>query len=682
MGAGFAGGVGLEAPAGRGRVETAGGGPKKEVMIPPRIQDNLLVPVVQAGIVLLLLTPFVVSPWTVFPFVVGKALYSRTLIEIVLVSWALLALFNPRYRPPRSRMLILLAAALGVAVLSAGFGVSVQRSLWSNYERMQGVVDQAHWFALALVLVSVLRTDRDWHVALALNAAAGTAMAVIAVAEYYGDPRIDVPGEVRVIATIGNPIFLAAYLAVNATIALGFLIRSFVPPAHSGEASASSEEGHGERPDRRNPPRQPRSARLLVLWAGRCFWGAAALTGLWAIILTASRGPFLGFVSGLVFVAAAYLFLARRRTVRLAAAGAAGLLGIVTAAFLVLSFSPAVSLVDTLSSNPLLSRLATHKSLGPVRQRLSAWEAGIDGFAASPGLGWGPENYIAIWGKHGSEFAASVPGVMDHSHNKLIEELATKGLAGLLVHAAIWGLAFHIVLRTVRAAGSRERVPASFAGAALAGYFVQSMTSPDTAVGSLQLVLLLAFTAHLETAGSGRPAPAQGGRTRPPAPSFTGKLAHLAGSHRVRVSLAAGTIVLAGAGLLVNRDIHSSARAVHAASVSATNPEAPLERIRIRFERAINGFKPLANYPRQALFQYAAAHWERLHARNRPEARQLLAAVNAEAAAAVESEPENWRIYVDLVRVYTAVAVTDPEYRDSARRYRDRARELAPYRRI
>ena len=69
-------------------------------MTRPRIPDDLLVCVIQAGIVLLLLTPFVVSPRTVFPFVVGKALYSRSLIEVVFVFWTLLALFHPRYRPP------------------------------------------------------------------------------------------------------------------------------------------------------------------------------------------------------------------------------------------------------------------------------------------------------------------------------------------------------------------------------------------------------------------------------------------------------------------------------------------------------------------------------------------------------------------------------------------------------
>ena len=648
-------------------------------MTPPRGPDHILVHVIRAGVVLVLLTPFVVSPPTIFPPVVGKALYSRSLIEAVFVFWALLCFFRPSWRPPRSRILVLLAVALGVSVLSAGFGVSVQRSLWSNYERMQGVIDQAHWFALAVVLVSVLRTGRDWRIVLALNSVAGMAMALMTVAEYPGHSWTYTSATPRAMATLGSPAFLGAYLGVTVTIALGFLIRSFVPVAHPGKAPVPAGEKGGERSSRRTPPREAGSARLSMLWAGRCFWGATVLTGLWALTLTGSRGPFLGFVSGLVFLAALYVFLARMRMVRIVAAGVAGLFGVVAILLLVLSYSPAASLVDAWNANPLLSRLADREPSVSVRQRLLAWKVGVKGFTESPMLGWGPENYVVVWGRYGSEFITAMPGVFDHSHNKLIEELVTKGLSGLLVHVAVWGFAFHIVWRTAGGMDPRERVPVLFVGAALMGHFVQGMTTLDSAVGSLQLILLLAFVAHLETAGSGRRRPGRGGRARPPVAFLAGKLARLAGSHGARVSLVAGAIVLAGGGLFANKAIYSSARAVKAAYASAKDPAGLPDRTRIRIERAIGGFEPLANYPRRILFHYAAERWTRLRAHHRDEAGRLLAMVDAEASAAVESEPRNWWIYLDLALFYVAVAATDPEYGDTAKRYFDRVLELAPH---
>lgn len=55
-------------------------------------------------------------------------------------------------------MLALPAAGVGAALLAAVFGASPQKSLQSTCERMQGVVDGAHWPAFALVPVSMLRT--------------------------------------------------------------------------------------------------------------------------------------------------------------------------------------------------------------------------------------------------------------------------------------------------------------------------------------------------------------------------------------------------------------------------------------------------------------------------------------------------------------------------------------------
>ena len=62
--------------------------------------DRVLLAVVWAGTALLLLTPVVITNETIFPLVVGKALYSRTLIEIVFLAWAVLAYRRAEYRPP------------------------------------------------------------------------------------------------------------------------------------------------------------------------------------------------------------------------------------------------------------------------------------------------------------------------------------------------------------------------------------------------------------------------------------------------------------------------------------------------------------------------------------------------------------------------------------------------------
>ena len=73
------------------------------------------------------------------------------------------------------------------------------------------------------------------------------------------------------------------------------------------------------------------------------------------------------------------------------------------------------------------------------------------------------------------------------------EEAATRGIAGLAAYLQLWGFTGAVIARRVRTAGPREQALAIFAGAALAGWFVQSQTlfySPST---WLQHMLLLGF---------------------------------------------------------------------------------------------------------------------------------------------------------------------------------------------
>lgn len=188
---------------------------------------RLLRGAILAGVALALLTPFVVTPETFYPYSVGKGVWSRALIEVVFALWAALALADPTARPPRSPLLVILGIGVTVAFVAGAAGADFQRSLWSSYERMQGVVDLLHWFAFFTVLVSVLRTPRAWRTLLALNLAAGTVLVLLVVARgldldppFYGDlPERHRP---RFAGPLGNPIFLGAYLAVNAIMALGF----------------------------------------------------------------------------------------------------------------------------------------------------------------------------------------------------------------------------------------------------------------------------------------------------------------------------------------------------------------------------------------------------------------------------------------------------------------------------
>ena len=641
-----------------------------------RVPETALRWAILAGIALLLLTPFVVSPGTVFPFVVGKALWSRSLIEIVFALWAVLALARPSWRPPRSWLLLLFGAGLAVSLLSACFGVSLQRSLWSSYERMQGVVDAAHWVALAVVLASVLRSAAAWRALLGLAAGAGAALACIVIARHYGIhvpffSALPEPHLPRMSGPLGNPTYLSVCMLFNLLLALGFAVRAWLPGTEPALAAAlpvpARRGGQGRR--RREAPATP-DVRRRPRWPAALAWTLAAALLFWGLALAGSVGGFAGLFAAVAFVAVAGALLGRGRTRRVALA--ATVLFCVAAVAMGLRFFEAERTALRGIDHPVAGYVAgVHLQRPGVQSRLAAWEAGIEGFAARPVLGWGPENFTAVFGRFASGYGA-VAEPHDQAHGKLVEVAATAGAAGLLTWLALWAGAFGVLWRAACGMAPREKAFAAFAGAALIGALVQTQFLFDTAVGSLQAVLLLGFLVSLEGAavpGGLRPRlPARLSRARP----WQALRALLRGA-RARLVLAAAAIALAAGGLAVNQAIYSAADVDHV-------PRRDWEWRGMA--EGIDGFRPLANTWRWWLFNQVGHRWPQIRAADGARARGLLDWAGRQAEEAVRTEPAEWRIRQSLAGMYRAAAATDPGYEAAARRHLERARALAPNRAV
>ena len=600
---------------------------------------------------LLLLTPFVVTPGTVYPFVVGKALWSRSLIEIAFALWAVLALTRRGYRPPQSWLLLLLGVWIGVLLLSASCGVSPQRSLWSTYERMQGVLDQAHWAALAVVLTSLLRSPHEWRTLLAASVVSGAAMACLVIARaldlevpFFG--RLPESHSPRLGGPLGNPLILGVHLLANLMLAVGLAARALTPAIDAA-------------------PVQWRC------WAAAA-WAAAAAAHLAALVLAGSAGAFSGLGSAAGFAALAFAWIARgwRRLAAIA------VIAVMVVAVMVLgqrffdaertevvSWNPAAA-EHSNAAGALSHVVGVHLQQPNVQSRLGAWEAAIEGFAERPLLGWGPENFLAVFGRFASGFAATGQP-HDYAHGKLFEAAATTGAAGLVVWLALWGLALVVLLRAAFAMEPPDCRQTVFAAAALFGYLVQIQTLFDTAAGSLLSTVLLAFAVRLEEA-----ALPHGWRPRLPHGLSVqiARSAALLACRKARGVFAATAVALAFSGIWVNQSILGAADAYRIA------PHAPL----VATLAGIRGFPPLANTYRQHLIAELARIWPELHARNPALAAALHKRVEHMAEEAVRTEPSNWVIARELARLYRATAATDPNYEERASRHFTRARALAP----
>ena len=619
----------------------------------PRLERALRVALFGA-LGLLLLTPLVVTPSTVAPYMLGKALWARSLIEIAFALWAVLAVLRPGYRPQRSWVLLLMAIGLGVALLAALTGSSPERSLWSTHNRMGGVVDQAHWFALALVLTSTLRRPSEWRALLGAHLVVGAAVACLAIAGAGGVeipffPRLSELRLLRVGGSLGIPTVLSVSMLANLMLAAGFAIRAWLAPR---DAETST----------------PRRART----AG---WTVVAALHLVGLVVSGSAGGFAGLCAAVGFASLGFALLTRGRG-RRAALVLPVLLAVGFAALGARFFEPgrgSIVSADVVRQLPggdgLAWILDTHFRRPGMQGRLSVWRAGLKGFAERPVLGWGPENFLVAYGRHAAGYAAAAEA-HDYAHNKPVEVAATTGAAGLAVWVALWGLALAVPLRAARAMAPPEKALAVFAAAAVAGHLTQLMLLFDTPAGLLISTLLLAFAARLEAAALPE-------RWRWRLPALPGGAALRGGAPRqwrkARLAIGAAAVLAALAGLATNRAILASAdarylgeRAVLSGATAAV----------------VDAFPPLANNWRRRIFEVLERHWPQIRTANPHAAMTLLAWADREAAAAVRAEPGNWRIARTLARLYKAVAATEPGHAVAARKHLERARALAPNRAV
>ena len=643
--------------------------------------ENGLATSVKAAIVLVLVAPLIVMtdplPSTFFPYIVGKALYTRTLIEIATGLWLVLAFWYPSHRVPRSWLIAIFILYVGIVLLSSLLGVSTQRSLWSTYERMQGWIDLAHWFAFTLVLASVFRTFRDWRALLNFNLAMSLIMSLLGLAQMselrvlgYLSPtnRLDI--------TLGNATFVGAYMLVNVLLALAFLTHSLARPAEEPQPAVSRRVAR-----RRRRARARGSGRLRIpsvaLW--RLFWLIVIALDLVMLAKSGTRGAVVGLSAGLLSFTGAYMMWGKIRNVRIGAAVFVGLLVALAVIFVTTRNTDVFKRVA--ESNIMLSRLA---SIGPddpsTRGRINSALIGLRGFADRPVLGWGPENYTIAYDKHLTPEIASISTEsFDQAHNKIIEELTTKGFLGFAGYMAIWLYMLFIVVRRARVQSPDAQLFTLFIGAALGAYFVQNLFLFDTPGTVGQLYLLVGFMVYVDSASretafdAGLPQ-AEGVEA---VPAFAASLDFLRTRSAKVVALAGASIFSLAAMYFLVVGPYVGARTV-LVGLGADPARASTWTDRIDFfDQSINASPALANYPRRFMFAVLSSNWGSL---TEQEIQATLEAAEREGQAALESEPWEWRIHLALANLYQTASALDPSYAKRARVLVEEAIALAPER--
>jgi tetratricopeptide (TPR) repeat protein len=394
-----------------------------------------------------------------FPFITGKNFIFRIVVELMLGTYVLVALREPKYRPRASVLawaFVAFVAWMGIATLTS---VDPVKSFWSNFERMEGYITLLHLLAYFIIVSSVMYAERWWDRLFQLSIVSGALMGVYSMLQLAGLFPISTQSGVRVDGTFGNATYLAVFMLWNIFLTLFMLVRQ--------RASTTAQ----------------------------ALYGIALVLEVLTLYFTETRGALLGVIGGLV-VAALYVLWKARATqfsgLRRAAWGVLGVFAVLVIAFF------ALRTTSLLKNAP--SALGRVASISLNDTTTSArlfyiWPMALKGAVESPktmALGWGEENFNFVFNKNYSAQMYNQEQWFDRAHNQFLDWLIAGGIPAFLLYLSFFVLVAWGIMRS----SLLEPEQAVLIGL-LAAYAFNNLFVFDDLFSSIYFVLLLAFVHSL-----------------------------------------------------------------------------------------------------------------------------------------------------------------------------------------
>ena len=456
------------------------------------VQDMLRWTVVGAVFVLPFV-PFIVAdgqmfPNLFFPYITAKNFAFRILVEIMAAAWLALALVLPQYRPRRSWVMgafALFVLAIGIADL---FGAYPGKSIWSNFERMEGWITLAHLLAYLVVATSVLNTEKIWRRLFQVSLVASMLLAINGVMQIIGVAALGQGGvgglSARIDATFGNPIYLAAYMLFHIFLAAMLWTQM----------------------------RKVRPAKD-HLWPAIFYCGAIIMDTI-ALLFTGTRGAMLGLIGGalLTFILLSFSHGAKKwRVITVSFFAALIVLGGIVWVARDSAVVRSIVFLDRLASISLTDNTTKARFFNMGM----AWQ----GVKERPLLGWGQENYALVFDKYYDPRMYAQEQWFDRVHNSVFDWWIAGGTLGLLAFLGVFAAALLVLWRPSAERGSTELSRANvrsvfgFGGkeaftheersiltGLLAAYFAHNLTVFDNITSSILFATVLGYIAYREIA--------------------------------------------------------------------------------------------------------------------------------------------------------------------------------------
>lgn len=373
----------------------------------------------------LLLLPMIgvvlVTTSTLFPFIVGKYVWFRSLVFLALIFFLIGLLFEDHVEVMWKRLIEIFRRPLTIAVsifvliflLAGFFGIDPLNSFWSNFERGEGGLQMLCFYIYFVLLVTLFKEEKDWFRLFQWGIAGGLLMSLYGLLAASGVNNFIGaqfgPG-FRFQGSIGNPAYVATY-----AIFLMFYVAYLFIKKYSAKIKS----------------------------AGGIFMGVLFLIFLVVFFAAATRGGFVGLAVSLIGFLGYVGFTSKKWRKKF----------IIATVVLIVLFGGIIGV----SNSPLAKDLPGSRLFDlsvraqTFEHRTIMWKIAWDGFKERPLLGWGPENYLQIFDTNfntkyfvpGQQFGAW----FDRAHSIYFDYLAETGILGFLSYFGIFITFFILIFR-------------------------------------------------------------------------------------------------------------------------------------------------------------------------------------------------------------------------------------------
>ncbi len=327
-------------------------------------------------------------------------------------------------------------------IISTIFSIAPRQSLFGSYQRLQGTYTTLSYITIFFLLLQGLRQREQIERLVTVAIINSIPVTLYGVLQNLGFDPLPWLGDVqrRIASTMGNSIFVAAYLIMVVPLTLGRLFRAV-----------------GAVLDAEDPP----LAHFVLI----PFYVLVLVGQLLAIVFAQSRGPWLGLLGGLFFFALLGLFELRRRWPRLAIPAVSALLGLSALVFgFLVVFNLPNSPLASLRSAPYIGRLGRILVENPTGDvRILIWRGAANLMLSDPArllTGYGPETMQVAYNPFYPPDLAHIESrnaSPDRSHNETWDALISTGLIGFLSYMALFTSIFYLGLRWLGLIQSRRQ---------------------------------------------------------------------------------------------------------------------------------------------------------------------------------------------------------------------------------